>query len=274
MPLVYYPDCGRESVLPIYVTGVGTDYLQQAVSRPTLTDPQILISVSGTGVVTVGERTFELPEGTGFYLGCGVDYHYRPAGREDWIVDWVTFGMTSDGLCSALFTAQEFAQLKISHPDGLHKTFRKLFDTVSLDREYGGFAASAILYSMLIELNRNTADVPAPVVCRNPAIQSVLDYVEAHYADEITLEDLCTAAGGLSEQYLCRLFKSTVGQRPIEYILRKRIDMARSYLDKTDLSISEIAVRCGFNNTSYFYRNFKKFTGTSPLNYRSAALKE
>jgi len=101
----------------------------------------------------------------------------------------------------------------------------------------------------------------------------VLSYIDENYSNEITLEHLCTAAGGLSEQYLCRLFKSTVGQRPIEYILRKRIDIARAYLDKTDLAISDIAEKCGFHNTSYFYRNFKKFTGTSPLTYRQNSLR-
>lgn len=277
MPLVYYPDISRESALPVYVTGIGTDYLQQSVSRPTLTDPQLLISVSGTGVVTVGEKTFDLPAGTGFYLGCGVDYHYRPAisrsgANEEWRVDWVTFGMASEGLRNSLFTGQDFARLDIPRPDLLHNTFRQIFDAVSLDRDYGGFMASSMLYSILIDLNRSVSEIPAASVCRNPAIQSVLEYIEVHYAEEITLENLCEAAGGLSEQYLCRLFKSTVGQRPIEFILRKRIDTARAYLDKTDLPISDIAVKCGFNNTSYFYRNFKKFTGTSPLTYRQNSL--
>lgn len=272
MPLVYYPDVTRESALPVFVTGIGTDYLQQSVSRPTLTDPQLLISVSGTGVVTVGEKTFDLPAGTGFYLGCGVDYHYRPAGHEQWLVDWVTFGITADGLRGSLFTGQEYARLEVSRPDLLHNTFRQMFDALSLDRDYGGFTASSMLYTMLIDLNRNVSEIPSAAVCRNPAIQSVLEYIEKHYAEEITLENLCEAAGGLSEQYLCRLFKSTVGQRPIEFILRKRIDTARAYLDKTDLPISDIAVKCGFHNTSYFYRNFKKFTGTSPLTYRQNSL--
>ena len=272
MPLVYYPDISRESALPVFVTGIGTDYLQQSVSRPTLTDPQILISVSGTGGVTVGENTFDLPAGSGFFLNCGVDYHYRPAGHEEWRVDWVTFGMASEGLRDSLFTGQEFARLNIPRPDLLHNTFRQLFDTLSLDREYGGFTASAMLYNILIDLNRSVSEIPTAAVCRNPAIQSVLEYIETHYAEEITLEHLCEAAGGLSEQYLCRLFKSTVGQRPIEYILRKRIDTARAYLDKTDLPISDIAAKCGFHNISYFYRNFKKFTGTSPLTYRQSAL--
>lgn len=273
MPLVYYPENSRETVLPVYLTGVGTDYRQESVARPTLTDPQILITAAGTGFVTVGEETFELPVGTGFYLGRGVDYHYRPKAGSDWRVDWVTFGISSEGLCGALFTAQDYARLSVPNPDAMHRTFRQLFDTVSLDREYGGFTASAVLYGMLIEFNRSVSEIPAVTVSRSPAVQSVLDYVESHYAEEISLEDLCTAAGGLSEQYLCRLFKASVGLRPIEYILRKRIDIARSYLDKTDLPITDIAVRCGFNNTSYFYRNFKKFTGTSPLTYRSAALK-
>lgn len=272
MALVYYPDVGRESALPVFVTGIGTDYLQQSVSRPTLTDPQLLISVSGTGVVTVEEKTFDLPAGTGFYLDCGVDYHYRPSGAEEWRVDWVTFGIASEGLRNSLFTGQDFARLNILRPEPVHSTFRQMFDALSLDRDYGGFTASSLLYSVLIDLNRSVSEIPAVSVCRNPAIQSVLEYIEAHYAEEINLENLCAAAGGLSEQYLCRLFKSTTGQRPIEYILRKRIDTARAYLDKTDLPISDIAAMCGFHNTSYFYRNFKKFTGTSPLTYRQNSL--
>jgi len=272
MPLVYYPEIGRESALPVYLTGIGTDYLQQSVSRPTLTDPQLLISVSGTGVVTVGEKTFDLPAGTGFYLGCGVDYHYRPAGSGEWRVDWVTFRVSSAELSGILFGGQSCARLNVSRPELMHNTFRQLFDTMSLDREYGGFTASALLYSVLIEMNRSISEIPVPEY-RNPAIQSVLSYIDENYSNEITLEHLCTAAGGLSEQYLCRLFKSTVGQRPIEYILRKRIDIARAYLDKTDLAISDIAEKCGFHNTSYFYRNFKKFTGTSPLTYRQNSLR-
>ena len=272
MPLVYYPEIGRESALPVYLTGIGTDYLQQAVSRPTLADPQLLISVSGTGVVVVGENTFELPAGTGFYLDCGVDYHYRPAGAEPWRVDWVTFVVSAEPLREILFGGQSCARLSVSRPENLHHTFRQMFDTVSLDREYGGFTASAMLYGILIDLGRSVSEIPVPE-CRNPAVQAVLAYIDEHYAEEIALEDLCNAAGGLSEQYLCRLFKATVGQRPIEYILHKRIDMARAYLDKTDLPISDIAEKCGFHNTSYFYRNFKKFTGTSPLTYRQNSLK-
>ena len=103
-------------------------------------------------------------------------------------------------------------------------------------------------------------------------INRIIDFINEHYSEEISLDMLCEAAGGLSEQYLCRLFKHNIGMRPVEYILKKRIGIARSYLEKTDLPINDIAQLTGFNNTSYFYRNFKKFTGTSPLSYRQTAL--
>lgn len=271
MPFVYYPEYSRESVLPVYLTGMGTEYIQESAGTQTANDPQILISVSGTGLVTLGEETFEVPAGYGFYIGCGAEYQCRPIDGAQWCTDWITFAFSSASLREVLFTSRDHALFRISSPEALHNTFRLLADAVSLDREYGGFTASAMLYSMLIEINRIVAEIPAMPVCSNPAVSAVLSYIEAHFAQEIALEDLCRAAGGLSEQYLCRIFKAAVGLRPVEYILRKRIDTARSYLDKTDLSINEIADRCGFNNTSYFYRNFKKFTGTSPLSYRQNA---
>ncbi|MBR3997347.1 MAG: helix-turn-helix transcriptional regulator, partial [Clostridia bacterium] len=135
----------------------------------------------------------------------------------------------------------------------------------------GGFTASALLYQLLIRLNRDEANIAGGREKVNHTISDVLSYISENYTATITLENLCEAAGGLSEQYLCRLFKQSTGMRPMEYILKKRISAARSYLENTDMPISEIAVLTGFHNTSYFYRNFKKFTGMSPLVCRQNA---
>ena len=150
--------------------------------------------------------------------------------------------------------------------------FRDIYNAITLDPTYGNMKASGELYRFLIEYNRQISEIPDVTEKSNRIINRIVDFINEHYSEDITLEKLCEAAGGLSEQYLCRLFKQNVGMRPIEYILKKRIGIARSYLEKTDLPINDIAQMTGFNNTSYFYRNFKKFTGTSPLNYRQTAL--
>lgn len=271
MFLVIYPEVKEEEKLPVFVRGIGIGYAQNPVARQSLTHPQILYSVKGTGLLTVDGKTVEIPEKTGFYLNKGVEFHYRPKGSE-WTVNWLAFDFGVPGAEKMLFCGESCIVTSYKHSERLELAFREIYNALTLDPMYGSMMASGELYRFLIEYNRQVSEIPEASEKSNRIINRVIDYINENYAKEISLEMLCEAAGGLSEQYLCRLFKQNIGMRPIEYILKKRIGIARSYLEKTDLPINDIAQMTGFNNTSYFYRNFKKFTGTSPLSYRQMAL--
>ena len=272
MPLIYYPQINKEPELPLYVHGVGVGYDQKLIARPALMAKQVLISVSGTGCVTIGGQKYSVPAGVGFYLNSTVDHSYEPETDEPWIVDWVTFDITTEGLDNSLFTSKDFLMFNFKRPAVISESIKNILEAVMSDSSYGGFFASSILYSMLIELNGEINDVPDRPTKHNAAVSAAIEYINNHFNENITLEHLCNVSGKLSEQYFCRLFKQHTGFRPVEYILRKRIAIAYSYLEKTDMPISEVAVLSGFNNTSYFYRNFKKFTGISPLTCRQNAL--
>lgn len=72
----------------------------------------------------------------------------------------------------------------------------------------------------------------------------------------------------LSKNFLCTAFKEILGVTIFSYIHEKRIEKAKTMLIETQSSIEEIAHHCGFENMSYFYRMFKRYTGVSPSNYR------
>lgn len=272
MQLVFYPQTNKESALPIYISGVGVNYNQSRIYRPALMIKQILMTISGCGTLTVGGQTYSVPEGTGFYLNGSVEHTYEPVGDKPWIVDWVTFEVMADGLDLLTFTSKDFVLFNFKRPIIMSDYLIKIMESVSRDDVYGGFSASALMYSMIIGLNREIMDLPERAGKSNAAISAAIEYINNHYSEDVSLEKLCEVSGGLSEQYFCRLFKQHTGLRPIEFLLRKRIGVASGYLEKTDMPISEVAEITGFNNTSYFYRNFKKFTGMSPLNCRQNAL--
>jgi len=69
--------------------------------------------------------------------------------------------------------------------------------------------------------------------------------------------------------YLRQLFRQQLGESPIHYLLRKRIDYACTLLRKTDQPIKEIAARSGLENPYYFSRLFRKWVGQSPSEYRA-----
>lgn len=98
--------------------------------------------------------------------------------------------------------------------------------------------------------------------------KKVLDYIEKHYSDNISLEDLSDVAG-MSPKYFCRFFKEMTERSPIDYVNYYRIECASEQLSTTDSSITEIAINCGFNDMSYFSKLFKRYKGVSPRQYLS-----
>ncbi|ADE56128.1 helix-turn-helix domain-containing protein [Coraliomargarita akajimensis] len=87
-------------------------------------------------------------------------------------------------------------------------------------------------------------------------------------ADEaFTLSDIARAAG-CSSKYLCRSFKSSMGHTPMQTNMLMRMQLSLNLLAKTNLSIAEIAQRCGYTNPLYFSRCFSKTCGRSPRQVR------
>ena len=73
----------------------------------------------------------------------------------------------------------------------------------------------------------------------------------------------------LNNNYLCRIFKKYFGISPIEYIISQRLNYAQRLILNTDMSINEIAAACGYNDTSFFIMQYKKYYGTTPTKTRN-----
>lgn len=99
-------------------------------------------------------------------------------------------------------------------------------------------------------------------------IEKSLSYIDQNIENDFTLEELSDVAH-MSKNYFCRQFKMLNGISPWEYITIKRIERALALIETTDLTRTEIAARCGYNNTANFYHAFKKVTGKNPGNYKN-----
>lgn len=98
-------------------------------------------------------------------------------------------------------------------------------------------------------------------------IKDVLVYIDTNHQKNMTLDEL-SKKGNISKFYLCRIFRDVLRMSPIEYINKIRIEKATEFLRNTNMSISDIAFECGFNDVSYFIKIFKTFMKTTPLKYR------
>ena len=100
----------------------------------------------------------------------------------------------------------------------------------------------------------------------NSVIQNVLAYINNNYNQTIRISELAKRFG-ISESYLSHEFSRFTRRSIYEYILYRRIMLARQMMLK-DTSLNTIAYQCGFNDYSNFLRSFTKMVGVSPSQYR------
>ncbi len=91
--------------------------------------------------------------------------------------------------------------------------------------------------------------------------------IETRFAEKITLEDLARKAH-LSSRHFQRIFHECLGRSPIDHLLRVRIQKAAELLRHSDLSVTEIAFDCGFSDSNYFARQFRRIMDCTPRQYR------
>ena len=98
-------------------------------------------------------------------------------------------------------------------------------------------------------------------------MQEAARYIRINYMKDLSLESVA-AHVNISPTYFSKKFKSSTGFGYKEYLIYVRIQEASDMLLETNESISEIALKCGFNDSDYFGNAFKKTKGISPLKYR------
>ena len=97
----------------------------------------------------------------------------------------------------------------------------------------------------------------------------MLTYIQEHYAEKITLEQIAAAAC-ISTRECLRCFRTCIHQSPMEHLMEYRLGAASRLLEKTSLSVTEIAMTTGWGNSAYFSKVFRKFRGLSPKEYRKS----
>jgi AraC family transcriptional regulator len=101
-------------------------------------------------------------------------------------------------------------------------------------------------------------------------LKRVVDYIDDHLADKISLQDLA-AVSGLSRMHFASKFRVATGLRPHEFLLRRRIRRAEELLQNGTMTIVEIALNVGFQTQAHFTTVFKRFVGHTPRQWRAAS---
>lgn len=130
---------------------------------------------------------------------------------------------------------------------------------------------SEIWLCLLDEIKNAEPNIYHPQQKNQDRILTMISFIQENFAEKLTLEDIADSAA-VSTRECLRCFKSSIRQSPMDYLIEYRVRSAKKMLETTDLSITDIALRCGFNSNSYFTKLFHRICGKTPNAYRKELL--
>jgi two-component system, response regulator YesN len=133
------------------------------------------------------------------------------------------------------------------------------YEVTSIDK------TASYLYEWIEDLFTKIININKPEDRRQ--IQCALNYIEKNYQRGVTLEEVAEHVH-LSPHYLSRLFKKELNINFVNYVLERRINLAKEMLEKTDMPVINIALELSYQEPNYFSKVFKKSTGMTPSEYR------
>jgi len=171
-----------------------------------------------------------------------------------------------------------FDFIHINVPDNKKKHIDGIFTKIRREYKNNDFFSSQIINNLVYELMVNVyklifIDKEDSYIdsfsTESNEINIVIRYVYNNFSEKLTLSEVAKMVN-MNPSYFSRCFKKTTGIGLMDYVNNIRIKNAVSLISDTNMSLTEIAHACGYNNQSYFCRQFQKIIGCSASKYRNS----
>ena len=244
-------------------------------------ETEIIYVIKGCIKLTINNQIFLGNPGDIFIVNSGELHEiYGDKSPVEYIAFVFDFNMLS-------FSKEDFAEENFIKPVLTEKVIfknkiesnKKLFKQLEYINEINKtkpvcytLSTKAILIQFFAELMEENPTIlienTSPNNEKNQLLKEIIRYIDKKYSEEITLKEI---AGhfNMSYKYFCRFFKKNFNKTFIEYLNEVRIENAIHLFTKNNLTVTEIAISCGFSNMSYFTRTFKKIIGCTPSQFKN-----
>lgn len=245
---------------------------------------ELIYVTKGTISLGIDDVPYKLSEGEIAFIGGGlIHYVLASPGSERFVYQFDLSYFTA-GNKENLDLQKLFAEVLPISPQWQcedEATVLRLLEAMNLESEKQEtgyqFALRAELFQLITLLLRNVPkQAKQSKKIKKLATQDVLEkldvifsYVEAHYQEELTLQNIAEVSG-YSSFYFTKFFKKNTGKTFLTFLNEYRIDKAKWLLINSDLPVSEIITQTGFESDKTFYRLFKSSMAMAPLEYRNA----
>ena len=223
-------------------------------------DWEIIVWTQGEGSLFAGDFTAPISNGSVFVIPAGVEHTEQMSENEEYRVICIRF--KDEGMFKGMSV--------IGYKDDTAETVRSLAESANR------------LYSEAPVKNKRAVELLSEAICAvilerssqpklSEGIAILRDEINRRYTDpEFKVAERISQLG-YNPDYMRRLFKAELGITPTDMLTEKRIENAKKLLSThrtPELSVAEVAFSCGFYDSNYFTRVFKKVTGILPTAYR------
>lgn len=240
---------------------------EHRTSRQNLQSFLFAVVLDGKGELTYEGKTQALSSGDCFFIDCRAAHSYHSDPENPWELIWVHFNGCTTEEYYKLFLGQ---LSPVFHPAATSKFVSLLQEIMRTntetyaDTEVLTAGMLANLLTMLLTVNSISEEADSALQAK---LKTVLAYIDANFTSDIRLDELARRFY-ISKYYLTREFKRAYGETIFQYIISKRINYAKRLLRFTDKPVEEISELCGFNDQSYFSKQFKKAENVTCLAFR------
>ena len=236
---------------------------------------EIIQIVSGDGNAFLLDRTYPLREGMLLLIDAANLHCITPSDvsnycRNKLIVDKrylqeIFEALNAERILHAMLYPQEGRcfYLTNSQAKEVDRLFQSMKQEKDSDPEEHRVKVVAAIMNIFLMCCQTAEEAPA----EDDKLTEAMQYLRMHFAEPMTLDQIA-AKVHMSKYYLCHLFHEKTGLTLMQYLYEQRLAEARRQLQQPSLSISEVALNCGFGSSSYFSTLFRRKEGLSPSEYR------
>ena len=246
---------------------------------------EIIYIYKGKGKRNIGDISSTFEEGDICLIGSKIPHYYiidpvkENKGVEAWVIQF-----SKDFFGSRFYEYEEIKRIKpllfnssngLTVSDKIRDKIKKLFMDISKQTGIERLITFLRMLDLIAvpgnyELLKGESDVylVSNDEVEDDRLNAIREYCRKNYMKDIDLQEIASVAN-LSKSAFCNLFKKHFHTTFSNYINEMRIAKAARYLAESDFTVSDICYKCGFQNTSYFNRKFKKIMDSTPREYRN-----
>lgn len=249
----------------------------QSQTKPQhLVGPQVLdyhlvhYVVSGKGTFRCMGKEYQLMKGSSFFIFPGELVSYSSDESDPWRYRWMGFrGPRADESLNAMGISQHRPVTVTRNHRKMNVLFHQMEQTLQQRQPHCDMQAQGYLRLILAQFAQDLVENTAPhgeVSGIQQQVEQAIRWLTFQYHQPVSIEQMAQTLG-YHRTHLSKMFKQHTGMSPMSFLLKIRMERAKLLLHEP-LTIEQIASSVGFSDPLYFSKQFRKWYGRSPSEYR------